>query len=117
MQIRLAIQADLKPLCHLLDLYRQEQGYESDLAACFNFLNQRLAEKDSIIFLAIDELGIVGFVQIYPAYCSLMLNTSWKCADLYVLPAYRQQGIADEMLTKAKMIAQTANIDLMLIDN
>jgi predicted acetyltransferase len=115
MQIRLAIQADLKSLCQLFDLYRQELGYESDYAACFIFLNQRITENDSIIFVTVDGQGIVGFVQLYPSYSSLMLKTIWTCSDVYVLATYRHQGIANKMLAKAKILAKTA--DVYFVDN
>ncbi|MCT7940283.1 MULTISPECIES: GNAT family N-acetyltransferase [Shewanella] len=113
MHIRLAVDADLQPLSHLFDHYRQSCDHPSDINGCYTFLSQRLSENDSIIFVAFESEIILGFIQLYPSFSSLMLQPVWYFEDAFVLPKYRNQGIASQMIARAGVLAKSAQVKLI----
>ncbi|WP_434926226.1 GNAT family N-acetyltransferase [Shewanella sp. HL-SH8] len=113
MQIRLASNIDLQTLSHLFDLYRQSCEQLSDINGCYSFLSQRLSENDSIIFVALEEEHLLGFIQLYPSFSSLMLQPVWFFDDAFVLPQYRNRGIASQMIARARVLAKSAQVALV----
>ncbi|QSX35804.1 GNAT family N-acetyltransferase [Shewanella sedimentimangrovi] len=110
MQIRLASAIDLDNLVPLFNAYRQSLGQVSDPLAAREFLGARLRENDSVIFLALDENNAVGFIQLYPSFSSILLKPLWYFDDLYVTPAYREQGIDKRLIQKAQELALEAEV-------
>src|SRR5687767_8033982 len=82
----------LPVLAPLFDAYRQFYYQPPDLPAALGFLQQRLSNRDSAIFLALDGEAGAGFVQLYPSFSSVSLRRLWILNDLFVAPAFRQQG-------------------------
>ena len=113
MHIRLAADTDLQPLSHLFDHYRQSCDHPSDINGCYTFLSQRLSENDSIIFVAFESDNILGFIQLYPSFSSLLLQPVWYFEDAYVMPQYRSQGIASQMIARANVLANSAQVKLV----
>ncbi|MGX9462466.1 GNAT family N-acetyltransferase [Shewanella sp. A14] len=113
MQIRLASSIDLEPLTLLFDQYRQQLLQPSDYQACHRFLTCRLDENDSIIFVSIRDEEMVGFVQLYPSYSSLLLAPVWYLEDMFVKPLYEQEDIIGQMCQKAQLLAQSAGVLLI----
>lgn len=118
------IQASLEHvevLTPLFDGYRQFYKQPSDLEGARKFLSERLANKESVIFLASNEKEGLGFIQLYPTFSSIDLKRLWILNDLYVLPNARRQGIGKALLDKARQHAiATGAKGLMLetaIDN
>ncbi|MCU7375948.1 hypothetical protein PEC18_35420 [Paucibacter sp. O1-1] len=69
MQIRLASITDLAPLSQLFDLYRQQLNQPAlIIQLVMLFLNHRLVENDSMIFVCIKDDTMVGFTQLYPSF-------------------------------------------------
>ena len=110
MQIRLATSLDLQPLSHLFDEYRQSLGQEANYQGCETFLSSRLAENDSMLFVAFDRINMVGFIQLYPSFTSLLLKPIWNLDDAYVVPECRSKGIATMMIDKAKALANSTGV-------
>ena len=110
MLIRIAIEDDLNLLTPLFDRYRQSLGQVSALADSGEFLQARLHENDSVIFIAQVALEIVGFIQLYPSFSSRLLKPVWYFDDLYVEEAFRHQGIATRLVEKAKELADETNV-------
>jgi GNAT superfamily N-acetyltransferase len=113
MHIRLATEIDIEPLTELFNLYRQSLGQTSQLANCRQFISSRLSESDTMIFIATDEQQPLGFLQLYPSYSSLMLKPIWYFDDVYVVEAYRGEGIAKQLIQKAKSLAD--NTEVMIV--
>ncbi|UJF20627.1 GNAT family N-acetyltransferase [Shewanella sp. OMA3-2] len=113
MQIRLASNIDLQPLSHIFDQYRQSCEQLSDINGCYSFLSQRLSENDSIIFVALEDGHLLGFIQLYPSFSSLMLQPVWFFDDAFVLPQYRNKGIASQMIARARVLAKSAQVALV----
>lgn len=114
--IRKANIQDLDTLAHLFDGYRVFYKQSSNLLASKAFLKERIENKDSEIFVALDgEAKISGFVQLYPIFSSTRMKRMWLLNDLFVNPAYRGQGISKLLLDKAKELSrQTGSVGLLL---
>ncbi|WP_415542618.1 hypothetical protein [Empedobacter stercoris] len=60
---------DLQTLAPLFDAYRQFYDKKSDVEGAKEFLLERIANNESVIYLAFDEKeNAVGFVQLYPLF-------------------------------------------------
>ncbi len=110
MQIRIAIDEDLESLAIMFDEYRKCLGKESDLQGGKEFIESRLLENDSVIFIAILAATPVGFIQLYPSFSSSLLKPLWYFDDLYVAEQQRGKGIAKELVAKAKELADETQV-------
>jgi GNAT superfamily N-acetyltransferase len=102
------IQASLEHvevLTPLFDGYRQFYKQPSNLEGARRFLSERLANKESVIFLASNEEEGLGFIQLYPTFSSIVLKRMWILNDLYVLPDARRQGVGKALLQRARQFA------------
>ena len=110
MHIRIAINEDLQSLTPLFDEYRKSLGQDSRLADCKEFIESRLLENDSVIFIGFLMDIPVGFIQLYPAFSSLLLKPLWYFDDLFVAEPYRKRGIGTELVKKAKELADETQV-------
>lgn len=86
----------------LFNQYRIFYGKFSDLGMAKAFIDARLENNESVIFVASADDKPIGFTQLYPKYSSVGLIKNWILNDLFVDPEYRKQGIG-EMLIKTVM--------------
>jgi len=103
MHIAQASVRDLDAVAPLFDAYRQFYGQTPDIAAARDFLGQRMAGSESIIFLARTkpEGPAAGFTQLYPSFSSASLARVWILNDLFVAKEARRQGVARALLDRA----------------
>ena len=96
----------LDVLTPLFDAYRQFYGQPPALEAAREFLSDRLAREQSVIFVAFDagENGL-GFTQLYPSFTSVHLKPLWILNDLYVAPEGRRRGVARALVKRARQHA------------
>jgi len=87
----------------LFEHYRAFYKAEQDYQAAYSFIEERLKEDDSVIFIALDfnNRGM-GFVQLYPAFSSVAMKKLWLLNDLYVDEKYRKLGLARKLMAMAK---------------
>lgn len=79
------------------------------------FVQARLENDDSRIFLASVDGHAVGFMQLYPAFASLSLAPSWILNDLYVDSSVRGQGVGEALMQAARELAvDTAAAEIFL---
>ena len=102
MSVRRAGLEDLAVLVPLFDGYRQFYQQPSDAALAERFLRERLARGDSVIFLAEDESGPLGFTQLYPIFSSISAAPAWVLNDLFVSPGARRSGAGRALLERAR---------------
>jgi GNAT superfamily N-acetyltransferase len=70
------------------------------------FIRQRLALGDSVIFLAVSDDGRgAGFMQLYPAFSSLSMAPMWILNDLFVDASQRARGTARLLMESARQLA------------
>jgi ribosomal protein S18 acetylase RimI-like enzyme len=104
--VRIAGLDELESVVPLFDSYRQFYGRASDQALARSFLRERIANKESVIFLAQTDGAAAGFIQLYPSFTSTGAARIWILNDLFVAPASRGQGIASLLLERAAGFAR-----------
>ena len=94
----------------LFDKYRIFYKQATDIALVQNFIQTRLDNNESIIFVALiedkDKKEPVGFTQLYPAYSSVKAIRNWILNDLYVDAGYRKLGIGEKLIKTAMEFAK-----------
>ena len=94
---------DLETLVPMFDAYRVFYRQPSDATLARAFLHERMALRESVILLARDATGEgLGFVQLYPAFSSVVARRLWILNDLFVVEAARGRGIARALLERAE---------------
>ena len=96
---------DLDRLASLFDRYRQFYRQPPDLEGTRQFLADRLAARESVVLLAVQDGEAVGFTQLYPSFSSVGMRRTWVLNDLFVAEAARCRGIARALLDAARALA------------
>jgi GNAT superfamily N-acetyltransferase len=101
----------LPQMAVLFDMYRVFYKKTSDIAAAKTFLQDRLTQNDSQIFLLVaeDDTQIVGFTQLYPLWSSTRMGKLWLLNDLFIHPAHRGNDYAPLLMERAKQLARETN--------
>jgi len=107
--IHQATAEDLDKLLPLFAGYLAFYQRNHDTAAIRVFLGERIANKQSVIFIATLDGKPAGFTQLYPAFASLSLKPSWILNDLFVVHEVRGTGIANALMAAARELAVNTN--------
>ena len=99
----------IKEVSILFDHYRQFYKYKKNLNKSQSFINERIINNESTIFISLYDKKIVGFVQLYETFDSLNLNKKLVLYDLYVLEKYRKLGIGRKLMNKSRDFAINNN--------
>ncbi len=97
-----ATKEHISVLIPLLDKYRTFYNQNSDEQAARRFLENRMKNRDSVIFLAFYDSSPAGFTQLYSSFSSVSLKPIFILNDLYVYNEFRNKGIGKVLLNKAK---------------
>jgi len=104
-------------VARLFDMYRQFYECEPDLPLATKFIGDRITHKESMIFVAQDaDRHSIGFVQLYPSYCSVEAIKIQILYDLFVEAESRKQGVAEALMRRASAFAKetgAARVDLL----
>lgn len=110
MEIRRINQSEADLVTMLFDKYRVFYKQQSDIHTVRKFIHTRLANNESAIFVALDniagEIIPAGFTQLYPTYSSVRVVKNWILNDLYVDSSYRKQGIGEKLIRVAMKFAK-----------
>jgi len=105
---------DINMIAPLFDAYREFYDQEPNLEFAKEFINARLKNNESIIFIAEDETqNGLGFCQIYPSFCSVIAAPIYVLYDLFVSPEARKSGAGKLLLEHAHEYAKANNIPRM----
>jgi len=97
----------IKNVGELFDLYRQFYKYESNLIQSTNYIKERIYNKESKIFIAINNREEpVGFVQLYETFGSLDLGKIIILYDLYVKKNHRKNKIGKQLILRSHEYAK-----------
>lgn len=99
--VREAKSEDLLLLARLFDSYREFYGQAGDLAGAERFLRDRFSKGDSHVFVAFRHSSpdpLLGFVQLYPSYSSVLMRRIYILSDLFVEPAARRGGVGRALI-------------------
>ncbi|MGB0385278.1 MAG: GNAT family N-acetyltransferase [Ardenticatenaceae bacterium] len=100
----------------LFDLYRQFYQQPADLELAQDYISSRIAHEESIIYVAYEGEEAVGFVQLYPSFCSVQASKILVLYDLYVAAEHRKKGIGEALMNRATALAKesgAARLDLL----
>lgn len=102
----------------LFNQYRIFYNQFSDIGMAKAFIDERLQQNESIIFVAIDaeKQQPLGFTQLYPKYSSVRLSKNWILNDLYVDADYRKQGIGEKLIKTAMEFAKTTGATFVQLE-
>jgi len=114
--IRRATTNDLPQLSQLFDAYRIFYRKSPDITRATDFLNERMKENESVIFVDDENGTLTGFTQLYPQFSSTRMQRSWLLNDLYVHPTYRGKGISKKLIEAAKQLARETNAAGLLLE-
>ena len=109
MPISRAQPADLPELAELFAGYLDFYQVPRPLPEVTAFLAARLERGDSVLFIVRDQAGqALGFVQLYPFFASLHMAPAFLLSDLYVQPAGRRQGLAEQLMNAVRGHAEAS---------
>ena len=98
---------------HIASFYNKK----SDIKAAEKFLEARIVNDESVIYLAFNEdEKAVGFVQLYPSFSSTRMKRFWILNDLFVSPDFRGQGFSRELIESAKDLCRQTDACAMLLE-
>jgi len=107
MKIYRATLDELDSTALLFDKYRQFYEQAPDYDGCRDYLQARLENDESVIFVAQDGSGkLVGFTQLYHTFCSVACAPIIQLYDLFVDPLARRQGIGRALMNQATAYAK-----------
>jgi ribosomal protein S18 acetylase RimI-like enzyme len=96
----------------LFEQYRVFYKQPSDVDLAKGFIQERLDNNESVIFVAIiqeqKKIIPVGFTQLYPKYSSARAIKNWILNDLFVDPKYRKQMVGENLIKTAMEFAQNS---------
>ena len=116
MSIRKAKKSDLDQLSKLFNSYRMFYGKESNIDIAKKFLESRLINKDSKIFICEVNNILTGFIQLYPLFSSTRVSKYWLLNDLFVDREYRGKGYSKILIDKAKELVKQSNACGMMLE-
>jgi ribosomal protein S18 acetylase RimI-like enzyme len=104
---RPAEERDLPAVALLFDAYRQFYEMPADLPLARRYLGERFERGESVILVAEDAGGeLIGFTQLYPAFCSVLADRTYVLYDLFVTPAARGTGAGRALMEAAESYAR-----------
>jgi len=102
-----AEEKDLEELGRLFNLYRIFYEEEDDLEKASRYISERFNREDSEILVAQEgNTELVGFVQLYPSFCSVSAVPILILYDLYVDHSHRGKGIGRLLMNAARDFAK-----------
>jgi GNAT superfamily N-acetyltransferase len=102
MQVRRAGITDLSQLSKLFDAYRVFYKKEPNLKGAESFLQERIEHNESVIFIALENDLMLGFVQLYPIFSSTRMKRMWLLNDLFVDELARGKGVSVLLIDACK---------------
>lgn len=104
---RPAEERDLPAVAVLFDAYRQFYEMPPDLPLARRYLGERFERGESVILVAEGAGGeLIGFTQLYPAFCSVLADRTYVLYDLFVTPAARGTGAGRALMDAAEAYAR-----------
>jgi len=104
-------------VARLFDAYRGFYGQPSNPIQSRDFIAERIARNESVIFLAEDTAGhALGFVQLYPTFSSIDAHRTWLLSDLFTTPEARGLGVGTLLMNTAREFAVSSGAKGMVLE-
>ncbi|MBC8397112.1 GNAT family N-acetyltransferase [Flavobacteriaceae bacterium] len=115
MNIREVKTSDLDQLSILFNSYRIFYGKESNIDISKKFLESRISNKDSKMFICEVNNILTGFVQLYPLFSSVRVSKYWLLNDLFIDSEFRGKGYSKLLIYRAKeLVLESGACGMML---
>ena len=115
MNIREVKTSDLDQLSILFNSYRIFYGKESNIDISKKFLESRISNKDSKMFICEVNNILTGFVQLYPLFSSVRVSRYWLLNDLFIDSEFRGKGYSKLLIYRAKeLVLESGACGMML---
>jgi ribosomal protein S18 acetylase RimI-like enzyme len=104
----------------LFDLYRQFYECDPDIELAKSYISERIENGDSTIFIANQNGTTIGFVQMYPSFCSVDAIKIYILYDLFIDDSNRNSGVGALLMNRASEYAAehgASRVDLMTASN
>jgi len=99
---------DLDALAPLFDAYRRFYEQPGDVALAGAYLHARMERGESVILVAEGDGTLLGFCQLYPAWCSVAAARIFVLYDLFVDDGVRRAGVGRAMMLAAQAFGREA---------
>ena len=109
MDIMKADIASLEQITLLFNAYRMFYEQTSNLEGARQFLQERIVNQESVIFLAMEGESAVGFAQLYPTFSSVGMKKGYILNDLFVETTYRKKGIGRALIQEVFQFCKERN--------
>ena len=109
MEVIQATELHTNEVAVLFDAYRSFYDQAPDFKGALAFISERIKQKDSLIFLALEGEEIIGFTQLYPIFTSVGMKRGWLLNDLYVLEEHRGKGAGSALIDAAAAHGRKTN--------
>ena len=117
MKITQATVNDVEKIAILFDKYRQFYEQAPNLEGCRNYIQTRLENGESTIFMAQLENGeTVGFTQLYDSFCSVAMTPIVYLYDLFVDKPQRRTGVGKALMARAEQYARENNASRLTLE-
>lgn len=116
MKIETAENRHIPEVSRLFDHYRQFYECEADIKLATDFISARIQNEESKIFVAMEGANALGFVQLYPSFCSVEAFRIQILYDLYVDASARKLGVGEQLMNRASEFAResgASRVDLL----
>ena len=115
MHIKKASLEELNDLVSLFDQYMVFYKQPSAPQKYRPYLGERLMNNDATVFIAYNKGGeAMGFVLNYHSFSSVSLGKIMILNDLFIDPAYRRQGLANELIHR--VVREAKNTGAIRVD-
>ena len=115
MHIKQASLEELNDLVSLFDQYMVFYKQPSAPQKYRPYLGERLMNNDATVFIAYNKAGeAMGFVLNYHSFSSVSLGKIMVLNDLFIAPAYRRQGLANELIHR--VVREAKNTGAIRVD-
>jgi len=107
---------DLNQLANIFDSYRVWYKKGTDVEGAAKFLEERIMNQDSEIFVAELDGKIIGFTHLYPLFSSVRMRKLWLLNDLFVDERYRGRGVSLLLINRAKQLVKDTKACAMFLE-
>ena len=115
MEVVQATELHTNEVAVLFDAYRSFYDQDPDFKGALAYITDRVIKKDSIIYVAMEEAEIIGFVQLYPIFTSIGMKRAWILNDIYVLEEHRGKGVGKALMNAAYEHGKETNASWIML--
>lgn len=106
----------LEQITILFNAYRMFYDQTCNLEGARQFLQERIGNQESIIFLAMEGETAVGFTQLYPTFSSVGMKKGYILNDLFVDVSYRKKGIGRALIQEVFQFCEERNAHFVQLE-